>query len=418
MDGFKLLELIGLELDLPVIMMSAHGETSVVMKGITHGACDYLLKPVRIEELRNIWQHVIRKKKIVIKDEHSGEWDGDGDAFDSGDRDLTSKKRKEKSDDDEQLTPILIEDMNSLKKARVVWSVELHQQFVNAVNQLGIDKAVPKKIMDIMNVQGLTRENVASHLQKYRLYLKRLSGVQPVPHPVATFRQAPPDAPYGGTMQINPGGRGAVAAAGHRSISAGGMGVGQPELDNATLVTLAQLQALRVRQQQQSASQDQQEAVGGNSLSSVGSGGFSLPMANQQNTQGLSSWDLELLIQQVQQEANMRQRLALETGTEGALSALQIVGLDSTEAGLGNGNIVGLGNLGGNGSLSGLGRDLSASLLGNRAGVMGDGMPAFNTGSFSGNAEPIGGDLLNQLMSQAASTRARRQAAAQAFNSG
>ena len=25
------------------------------------------------------------------------------------------------------------------KKARVVWSVELHQQFVNAVNQLGID---------------------------------------------------------------------------------------------------------------------------------------------------------------------------------------------------------------------------------------------------------------------------------------
>jgi hypothetical protein len=26
-----------------------------------------------------------------------------------------------------------------------------------------------------MNVEGLTRENVASHLQKYRLYLKRLS---------------------------------------------------------------------------------------------------------------------------------------------------------------------------------------------------------------------------------------------------
>jgi two-component response regulator (ARR-B family) len=25
-----------------------------------------------------------------------------------------------------------------------------------------------------MNVEGLTRENVASHLQKYRLYLKRL----------------------------------------------------------------------------------------------------------------------------------------------------------------------------------------------------------------------------------------------------
>ena len=38
--------------------MSANGETSAVMKGIKHGACDYLLKPVRIEELKNIWQQL------------------------------------------------------------------------------------------------------------------------------------------------------------------------------------------------------------------------------------------------------------------------------------------------------------------------------------------------------------------------
>ena len=29
------------------------------------------------------------------------------------------------------------------KKARVVWSVEMHQQFVNAVNTLGVDSAPP-----------------------------------------------------------------------------------------------------------------------------------------------------------------------------------------------------------------------------------------------------------------------------------
>lgn len=30
-----------------------------------------------------------------------------------------------------------------------------------------VAEAVPKKILDLMNVDGLTRENVASHLQVY-----------------------------------------------------------------------------------------------------------------------------------------------------------------------------------------------------------------------------------------------------------
>ncbi len=55
----------------------------------------------------------------------------------------------------------LEEDGNASKKPRVVWSVEMHQRFVAAVNQLGVDKAVPKKILEILGVDGLTRENVA-----------------------------------------------------------------------------------------------------------------------------------------------------------------------------------------------------------------------------------------------------------------
>ena len=67
-------------------------------------------------------------------------------------------------------------DNSNSKKPRVEWSAELHTKFVPTVNQLKNDKAVPKRILDLMGVQGLTRENVASHLQKYRLYLKRLQG--------------------------------------------------------------------------------------------------------------------------------------------------------------------------------------------------------------------------------------------------
>ncbi|KAJ8648454.1 hypothetical protein MRB53_001477 [Persea americana] len=167
MDGFKLLEHVGLEMDLPVIMMSADGRTSAVMMGIRHGACDYLIKPVRIEELKNIWQHVIRKKWNENKElEHSG----------TDDTWKAQKKRRDtKGDEDED--ELESDDPSTSKKPRVVWSVELHQQFVSAVNQLGIDKAVPKRILELMNVPGLTRENVASHLQKFRLYLKRLSGI-------------------------------------------------------------------------------------------------------------------------------------------------------------------------------------------------------------------------------------------------
>ncbi|KAG2318056.1 hypothetical protein Bca52824_021178 [Brassica carinata] len=60
---------------------------------------------------------------------------------------------------------------------RLVWTPQLHKRFVDAVAHLGIKNAVPKTIMQLMSVDGLTRENVASHLQKYRLYLKRMQGL-------------------------------------------------------------------------------------------------------------------------------------------------------------------------------------------------------------------------------------------------
>ncbi|KAL2228386.1 two-component response regulator ARR12 [Sesamum indicum] len=187
MDGFKLLELVGLEMDLPVIMLSANSDPKLVMKGVTHGACDYLVKPVRIEELRNIWQHVIRRKKFDGKNQnksgdqvktHQASREVHGSPL-TGDTDQNgrfNRKRKDEEDESED-NGNESEDPGTQKKPRVVWSIELHRKFVAAVNQLGIEKAVPKRILDLMNVDGLTRENVASHLQKYRLYLKRISSV-------------------------------------------------------------------------------------------------------------------------------------------------------------------------------------------------------------------------------------------------
>ncbi|KAF4401809.1 hypothetical protein G4B88_013096 [Cannabis sativa] len=61
------------------------------------------------------------------------------------------------------------------KKTKVVWTNSLQNRFLLAIKHLTLDKAVPKKILDFMNVPGLTRENVASHLQKYRMFLKKVA---------------------------------------------------------------------------------------------------------------------------------------------------------------------------------------------------------------------------------------------------
>lgn len=78
--------------------------------------------------------------------------------------------------------------------------------------------AVPKTILRMMNVEGMTRENVASHLQKYRLHLKRQAGgeasarqqspthaaVRGAPHvaqglPITNYAQPTPPIPQAAT---------------------------------------------------------------------------------------------------------------------------------------------------------------------------------------------------------------------------
>lgn len=237
MNGYKLLQQVGIEMDLPVIskkisvmivskiesfcslhflclllVMSVDGRPTTVMTGINHGACDYLIKPIRPEELKNIWQHVVRKKWTLMNKEirrnSQALEDNNKNSSSSletavsvsecseGSLKLRKKKKKKRSvdRDDNEDDDDLLDPGNNSKKSRVVWSIELHQQFVNAVNQLGIDsmilitiayirsnviakfvllrnvsyivsEAVPKRILELMNAPGLSRENVASHLQ-------------------------------------------------------------------------------------------------------------------------------------------------------------------------------------------------------------------------------------------------------------
>ncbi|GMI92168.1 PHYTOCLOCK 1, LUX ARRHYTHMO [Hibiscus trionum] len=106
--------------------------------------------------------------------------EGDGSGSGSG----TEPKKMRKMDSTQEANSAVRTTENSddpsgktSKRSRLVWTPQLHKRFVDVVAHLGIKNAVPKTIMQLMNVEGLTRENVASHLQKYRLYLKRMHGV-------------------------------------------------------------------------------------------------------------------------------------------------------------------------------------------------------------------------------------------------
>ncbi|KAJ6841870.1 putative transcription factor PCL1 [Iris pallida] len=83
----------------------------------------------------------------------------------------SSDEEEEEMRDQEQ-----VPENSARKRARLVWTAQLHRRFVEVVGRLGIKDAVPKTIVQLMNVEGLTRENIASHLQKYRLYVKRQGG--------------------------------------------------------------------------------------------------------------------------------------------------------------------------------------------------------------------------------------------------
>ncbi|CAL5201862.1 unnamed protein product [Lathyrus oleraceus] len=66
--GVKMLKYIARDKELrriPVIMMSAQDEVSVVVKCLKLGAADYLVKPLRTNELLNLWTHMWRRRRML-----------------------------------------------------------------------------------------------------------------------------------------------------------------------------------------------------------------------------------------------------------------------------------------------------------------------------------------------------------------
>ncbi|BBN69402.1 response regulator 2 [Prunus dulcis] len=65
------------------------------------------------------------------------------------------------------------EERTAAPRRRLAWKISLRDKFLRAIAHIGLDKPTPKKILAFMNEPNLTMNQVASHLQKYRIFLKR-----------------------------------------------------------------------------------------------------------------------------------------------------------------------------------------------------------------------------------------------------
>ncbi|KAI4383167.1 hypothetical protein MLD38_009039 [Melastoma candidum] len=77
-SGFALLTLImehEICKNIPVIMMSSHDAVSTVYNCMLRGAADYLVKPIRKNELKNLWQHVWRRQSSSSSGNANGQQD-------------------------------------------------------------------------------------------------------------------------------------------------------------------------------------------------------------------------------------------------------------------------------------------------------------------------------------------------------
>ncbi|KAL1550303.1 Myb-like DNA-binding domain [Salvia divinorum] len=165
MDGFKLLELVAFEReDQPVIMLSVSSDPKLLMKAINE------LRKLWVEQLSDCWLYLTSRKKFYSMNQNRSS--DQTKAHHSIGEENTDQKGKfdSKRNDNEY------EDNGAQNKPQTGWPIEVHRKFAEAVKQLGLGfhEATPKEILEIMNVQGITLECMANHLQMFKLGAKRM----------------------------------------------------------------------------------------------------------------------------------------------------------------------------------------------------------------------------------------------------
>ncbi|XP_011091823.1 two-component response regulator ARR14-like isoform X2 [Sesamum indicum] len=185
--GFKLLQE-AVNMDLPVVLLLDEDDIVLTKRALEGGAFLCIKKPLTIETAKYLWQHVLREKVRKVKEnerfkefvmhnklhDEFGEEDpmrGYINDYMNSDENYVSNKKvryTKIANEDEETSPQHRDVAKFRKKVWTEWTQELHEKFMDAVRMLGEGRCYPREILELMNVPGLTRMQVASHLQKCR----------------------------------------------------------------------------------------------------------------------------------------------------------------------------------------------------------------------------------------------------------
>lgn len=150
--------------------MSADCDMNVAVRGLECGACYYFVKPISIHEIKNIWQHLIRKKKIdnkeigqigsvgkveventskkALEDGECASTVHEGSSEKHYKRKNQAKENEDGSDDSEE--------HRVQRQPRIRWHL-LHEHFASLVNLIGIDS----KLKTLSSIYLLVSKNLS-----------------------------------------------------------------------------------------------------------------------------------------------------------------------------------------------------------------------------------------------------------------
>ncbi|KAL9157098.1 hypothetical protein ABFS82_09G123100 [Erythranthe guttata] len=210
LHGFKLVQ-DAAKMNIPVIFMSIDDNAFMALRAVEFGAFLYMKKPATKEMMSFLWQYVTRERMKLMPPNnfinnninnvrgveirevvHHTDYQNPNNNIVYGNNMMMNNMvvmndkgnataimdmpgivngvlvdNQDIYDSEERM--LMISNNNRVKrKVCTEWTQELHEKFMEAVEELGDGRCFPKEILELMKVPGLTRMQVASHLQKCR----------------------------------------------------------------------------------------------------------------------------------------------------------------------------------------------------------------------------------------------------------